>query len=131
MSYDAKSISSMKSDTSWKSFCAIAYVAQEKSGVTDADAPVVLLVLQNQAGGLRFMIHPDLRKMFNGYDLEYLDAMLLDFVDRSKTHPNELFRQISTIGGVGALVVRESGDDIAQCPKAIEMSRAFVDFTGL
>lgn len=108
-------------------FCALGYRREDGSDSALAAIPVILLVLPNRDGGLRFLAHPELRKMFKGRDLDYLDSLLWDFVARSKSAPNELFRQVSSLGGVGPLVTHSAGTDISEFPALVEMCKRFIE----
>ena len=113
--------------TQWKAFCALAYMCRRRRQTVPADAPIVLLVLQSSLGDLRFVVHPEFRKLFKGRDLDYLDSLLSDFLVRSESAPDELFRQISSLGNAGPLVIQVTGNDIREFPSLVEMCKCFVD----
>jgi hypothetical protein len=65
----------------------------------------VLLVLKREDGGLRFLVHPELRTIVREEDLVYFETLLQDFLGRAKLHPEALFKQIFSLG-VGPIVAQ-------------------------
>jgi hypothetical protein len=57
--------------------------------------------------------------------LTYVDALLLDFPERAKQHPAQLFKQISSLE-VGPLVVKEAGSDFSEHPSLLKLLHRFV-----
>jgi hypothetical protein len=108
-------------------FCALAFVLEDRGNSQAANAPVIVFVTKAPEGELRFFIHPELRNIFKAKDLEYLDSLLWDFVERAKIHPEKLIAQISSLGGVGPLVVKAIGETISDFPALAELSKLFVE----
>ena len=68
-------------------FCALAYRAQDFGGAT----PVILIVLEDAKGGLRFLVDPGWRAVVRAEDVEYIESLLGDFLERAKEQPATLF----------------------------------------
>jgi len=49
-------------------------------------------VLRDREGNLSFLVHPELSTIVQKNDLEYLEALLQDFLERAKLHPEALFK---------------------------------------
>jgi hypothetical protein len=75
-------------------------------------APVILLVLDDAKGNLLFFVNPDWREIVEEADISYLESLFQDFIERSKLHPDALFKQLSGLG-VGSLVTQRVGEDIS------------------
>ena|ERR1700676_2543914 len=110
----------------WR-FCALSYREMGADIATSDCLPVILLALRHDGGDLSFLIHPNVRNMFRGEDLEYLDSLIWDFVERARTSPNDLVRHLSTLSGLGPLVISEFGTDISKSSTALEIEREFVE----
>jgi hypothetical protein len=91
-----------------------------------ASAPVILLVLKEEKGGLRFLVSPDLRNIVQGDDWAYLDPLLLDLQDRAKLQPADLFKQLASLG-VGPLVAHQVGRRLTDHPKLCDLPKRFID----
>jgi len=107
-------------------FCALEYRPPGWSTASARVAPVILFVLREDEDGLRFLIHPELRSIVQGEDLNYLDSLLTDFVERGKMHPAPLFKQMSSLG-VGPLATHECGSKLSDHPSLKELSAHFVE----
>ena len=83
-------------------------------------------MLRDQEGNLSFLVHPELRTIVQKNDLEYLEALLQDFLERAKLHPEALFKQLSSLG-VGPLVAREVELSFVDHPSFREISSGFVE----
>jgi hypothetical protein len=81
-------------------------------------------VLEEEGGGLRFLVHPELRAVV-GSDSKYIEPLLQEFPERAKDRPADLFRQLSTLG-VGLLVTHETGRDLANHPSIEAVFSKFV-----
>ncbi len=86
---------------------------------------IILIVLENGEGNLRFLIPPDLSKLVTGKDFLYLDSLLKDFVERAKLDSRALFKQLSSLG-VGPLVTQEVGSNISDHPALLKLCSGFV-----
>ncbi len=86
--------------------------------------PIILLVLKNREGKLRFLVHPELSKLVTGKDLFYVESLLRDFVERAKLDSEALFQQLSSLG-VGPLVTQEVGSSIYDYPALLRLSSRF------
>lgn len=108
-------------------FCALQYQQRNWEIGSSGIAPVILLVLCDSGGDLRFLVHPELRTIVQGEDLVYIQSLLQDFLLRSRREPPALFKQLSTLG-VGPLVTREVGSQLEEGPFLRGMSSIFVEF---
>jgi hypothetical protein len=81
-------------------------------------------VLEEEGGGLRFLVHPQLQSVV-GRDSSYIEPLLKDFPERAKTHPADLFKQLSSLG-VGPLVTHETGRSLENRPALEEALSTFV-----
>ena len=84
-----------------------------------------MLVLEDEQGNLRFLVHPQLRSIVTDRDLSYLESLLGDFVERAKLHPAALFKQLSSLG-VGPLVTHETGSSLSDHPPLLNLCSRFV-----
>jgi hypothetical protein len=78
-------------------------------------APVILLVLEDGKGRLRFFVHPDWRTIVQPGDLDYIESVLDDLRARAALDSDALFKQLSSLD-VGPLVTLDSGTNIADHP---------------
>jgi len=83
-------------------------------------------VLKDDEGELKFLVSPDLRTLVKGDDWAYLNPLLNDIQQRAVHHPEDLFKQLSSLG-VGPLVAREVGGAIDDSPSARELVDSFVE----
>jgi len=90
-------------------------------------APVVLFVLKDGEGSLRFFVHPELHAVVPENDFSYIQTLLQDYHERAKLHSESLFKKISSLG-VGPLVIHEAGPNISEYPALLEMCSSFVQF---
>jgi hypothetical protein len=93
--------------------------------VLPANEPVALLVLEDERGNLRFLVHPDLRQNINYGDLPYIESLLMDFIERAKLHPEQLLQQLGSLA-VGPLVTAATGSHLAEFPKLLQLCSRFV-----
>jgi hypothetical protein len=82
-------------------------------------------VLQDEKDKLRILVHPDLRTVVPEGDLEYLEAVLPDFLERAKLHPEALFKQLCSLGA-GPLVTQKVGSSISDHPPLLKLCSHFV-----
>lgn len=83
-------------------------------------------MLCDEEGKLRFFVHPRLGTVVLEEDLEYIQSLLEDFLDRAARDPASLFEQLSSIG-MGSVVTQEAGSDIASDPSLEELLSKFVE----
>jgi hypothetical protein len=86
----------------------------------------VLLVLKEEGRQLRLLVHPEWRRIVEGEDIDYLESLFKDFVERAKLHPETLFKQISSLA-VGSIVTQETGESLDDYPLLLELSSKFVN----
>jgi len=86
---------------------------------------VILLVLRDEEGDLRFLVHPELRNIVQEEDSTYVESLLRDFQVRAQLHPDALFEQISSLS-VGPLVTHEAGSDLSNHPQLGQLCSKFV-----
>jgi hypothetical protein len=107
-------------------FCALEYRQQSWGGASARFRPVVLLVLREREGNLRFLVHPELLTIVQEEDLDYIQSLLKDFLERAKREPEALFKQLSSLG-VGSLVTQEVGSKLADNSSLQEIASSFVE----
>lgn len=123
MALNVESINSGQSRQ--RRFCALEYRPQDRHYAASRSASIVLFVLRDEEGNLSFLVHPELRNILRGTDLDYLDSLLWDCVERAKQHPEDLFNQLSSLG-VGPLVTHEVGSNISDDPSLSDLCSGFV-----
>jgi len=109
----------------WR-FCALDYRPQSGSTGSLVTPSPILLVLRDEEGNLRFLVHTELPAIVQGEDWVYLQSLLRDFEERAKLDPASLFKQLSTLR-VGPLVTRVVGADLNEYPEIQALSSAFVE----
>ncbi len=107
-------------------FCSMEYRQQGWEGILSRFRTVVLIVLCDEEGKLRFFVHPNLRTVILEEDVDYIQSLLADFLDRATRDPVSLFKQLSSIG-MGSLVTQDVGSDIASDPSLEELLSKFVE----
>jgi len=93
-------------------FCALGFRFRDDDLLGRAPRTLMVVVLDPD-GRLRVMVHPEIRNMFCGDDLEYIDAIVFDLVERGMIDPEGLIKHLCSVGGVGPLVLTHSGDSSA------------------
>lgn len=83
-------------------------------------------MLKDRGGNLRFLAHPELYTIVQKEDLEYIQSLLKDFLERAKRDSAALFKQLSSLG-MGSLVTQEVGSDIGNDPSLQELLSKFVE----
>jgi hypothetical protein len=102
-------------------FCAVGYRPQSLGGTTFT----ILLVLEDANGDLLFLIHPNWRSLVQLVDVNYINDLLRDFLERAKEHPSDLFEQLSSLS-VGPLATEQTGEQISDYPSLLELFPQFV-----
>jgi hypothetical protein len=108
-------------------FCALEYRPRDWSVASSIIAPVIVLVLRDKEGGLHFLVHTELRAIVRGEDLAFIESLLQDFTERTKLHPEALFKHLCSLG-VGPLVTQAAGSTPLGHPAIQELSSTFVEF---
>jgi hypothetical protein len=103
----------------------VEYRQQGWGGTSSRFRPVILLVLKDGEGNLQFLLHPELHSIVQEEDLEYIQSLLRDFLERAKREPAALFNQLSSLG-VGSLVTQEVGSNLDDDSSLKELSSRFV-----
>lgn len=75
---------------------------------------------------LRFFVHPDMHALILEEDLDFIQSLLKDFLERAKRDPVALFKQLSSLG-MGSLVTQEVGSDLADDPSLQELLPKFTE----
>lgn len=107
-------------------FCVIEYY-RSLDVPSPSDGVAILLVLKNREGRLAILMHPEVRNLVEGQDLEYVDSLMTDFMQRARSCPEELFEQLCELGGVGPLLTRDVGEDISDSPAVRSCCSKFVE----
>jgi hypothetical protein len=103
-------------------FCALEYRTPDWNKA----ASILLFVLEDAKEGLRFLVHPEWRRIILSEDVDYIDSLLRDFVERAKLHPGALFKHLSSLG-VGPLVTHVTGKSVSDDPALSELCSSFVE----
>jgi len=86
---------------------------------------IILLMLKDEDGNVRFLVHPELRAVVQREDLAYIKSLLRDFKERAGLHRHALFRQLSSLE-VGPLVTHEVGASPSDEPSSLAACSRFV-----
>jgi hypothetical protein len=108
-------------------FCVLEYKPHNQAAVSMRLAPILLLVLRNEKGSLNILVHPDWRSIVQYEDLEYFDCLFRDFLERAETDPDDLFKQVSSLG-VGPIVTKDIGMNLQERPF---LQRLFAELVNL
>lgn len=106
-------------------FCALEYRPRTSEIPAPQFTGVILLVLRDDNGSLRFLVHPELSTIILGADSDYLQSLFHDFIERAKENPDDLFKQLCSLG-VGSLVAKIVGLSISDHPDLSELQTRFV-----
>lgn len=106
-------------------FCALEYQAHAEEKAPGSGAHIVLFALREGKGDLRFFVHPELPTLVFGQDRQYIDALLQDFCERARLHPEDLLKQLCSLA-VGPLVTHEAGSNLARFPNLQKLWSQFV-----
>jgi hypothetical protein len=107
-------------------YCSLEYRQQSWTGASARFRPVVLVVLMDSENRLRFLAHPALHTIIDKRDIEYVQSLMADFLERAKREPAALFKQLSSLG-IGSLVTQEVGSNFDDNPSLQENSSKFVE----
>ena len=107
-------------------YCSLEYRQQSWGGASSRFRPVVLIVLMDSERSLRFLVHPELHSIIQKEDFEYIQSLLMDFLERARREPATLFKQLSSLG-IGSLVTQEVGSNFDNNPSLQELSSRFVE----
>ena len=82
-------------------------------------------MLKDACGDLRFLVDPGWRAVLRAEDVEFLESLLGDLLERANEQSATLFRQLSSLA-VGPLVTEETGEQISDHQPLMELSSRFV-----
>lgn len=105
-------------------FCALEYRATDRDESPSRDSTIILLVFKDVDDNLSFLVEPDWRSMVQQRDIDYLDSLFQDFIERASLEPNALFAQLSALA-IGPLVARTVGLQIADYPSLVKLCSRF------
>jgi hypothetical protein len=77
-------------------------------------------------GCLRFFVDPELSTIVQGKDLDYIQSLLKDFLERANQDPRALFEQLSSLG-VGPVATEKAGTNLADHPYLMRLLSRFVE----
>jgi hypothetical protein len=86
----------------------------------------MLLVLKDEEGRLRFLVHPEWRGIIRAKDMGYFESLFHDLLKRAKLHPDTLFEHLCSLV-VGPLVTREVGSNLEDSPPISQLTVRFID----
>ena len=75
---------------------------------------------------LRFLVRPELQTIVRSEDIELIQSLFKDFLERAKQEPAALFKQLSSLG-IGSLVTQDVGSNLADDSSLQELSLKFVE----
>lgn len=105
-------------------FCVLEYRPQMPHAGSDWTGSIVLLAVRDENGILHFSVRPDWQPGILDEDRDYLDALLADFLERAQLDPEALFQQLCALG-VGPLITREVGAQLADRPDLLALAASF------
>ena len=97
------------------------YRAQSLGGT----AFTILLVFEDASSNLRFLVRQNWQSLVQLGDVNYINDLLGDFLERAKERPADLFEQLSSLS-VGPLVTQQTGEQISDHPHLLESVSRFV-----
>lgn len=106
-------------------FCALEYRPGAQWSTPPSAESVILLVVEDDEAGLRFLLHPHLQSLILAQDRDYISALLKDFSERAKLHPEDLFQQLCTLS-VGPLITYAIGSQLSDFPQLLELCATFI-----
>jgi len=83
-------------------------------------------VLFDGESNLRFLVRPELQTIVRSEDIELIQSLFKDFLERAKQEPAALFKQLSSLG-IGSLVTQDVGSNLADDSSLQELSLKFVE----
>lgn len=107
-------------------FCALGYRPRGLAADSSEKPMAVLLVLRNQEGELRFFVRSGWLRVVSDADLDYLESLFRDFLERAKSSPDALFKQLSSLG-VGPLTTEGSGLSLDDYPSILKLLSEFIE----
>jgi len=99
----------------------VEYSAQSSVGTSFT----ILLVFEDTNGSLRFLVHPNWRAIVQQEDVDYINDLLIDSLERADEQPGALFQQFTSLG-VGPLLTQRTGERISDYPLLLELFSRFV-----
>lgn len=108
-------------------FCALAYAPNPMMNELPAFKSIILVVVQEAEGALRFLVNPNLKDMVLDHDFAYISSLLHDFVERVETHAMDLFRQLCSLT-VGILQTLAVGAHLSEHPDLEGLAVEFLAF---
>ena len=82
-------------------------------------------MFEDANGSLRFLVDPNWRSLVQLEYVNYINNLLIDFLEREKEQPKELFKQVSSLE-VGPLVTQQTGEKISDYPFLLNLLSRFV-----
>lgn len=114
-------VTHMMSESPNYQFCALEYRPQDQRNVSQPAASVILHVLKDDKGNLRFFVRRDWCTLVEEEDIDYIESLLRDFLECAKLRPEKIFKQLFSVG-VGPLVTQEVGSENSDLMLGSELS---------
>jgi hypothetical protein len=105
-------------------FCALEYVPQLKPAKRTIKQ-VVLIVVRQADGCLRFLAHPNLHQVVEATNLAYVISLFEEFLVCAKHHADQLFRHLCSLDS-GPLLPWKVGEKIEEHPEIRELATQFM-----
>jgi hypothetical protein len=108
-------------------FCALGFRARSRDLLKSCKPYVIMVLLADPDGKVRFLVHPELRNMFCGEDLAYIDALVWDLIERVQFQPEDVLKQLCSLGDIGPLVTLVASDERTDEAALSELSGGLVE----
>jgi hypothetical protein len=106
-------------------YCALAYVAKLEPGVARTIKNVILVVVREADGALKFLAHPNLHEVVEVTHLTYVMSLLEELLVCAKRHAEQLFHQLCSLVA-GPILPWKVGEKIDDDPEVRDLATQFV-----
>jgi hypothetical protein len=105
----------------------VGYDPREQKPAASHEPRIIVIAVEDEAGGLRFYIHPKWKSMVASADRDYVASVIRDLERRARADAEGLFTQLSSIQ-VGPLVTCEYGESIDENGAILSVLNQFEEF---
>ena len=92
-------------------FCLLDYRPSQQSSVSLGGGDAFLFFVRVTPSELKMLVSPYWRNFVTSQDVNYVENILADFMERTKTSPDTLFKQVSSLS-VGPIITRVTGSKL-------------------
>jgi hypothetical protein len=107
-------------------FCALGFRCHGENAL-GREPLTIIVVFIDPVGRLRIFVHPEIRNMYRGDDLEYIDALVWDLVERGKMAPEDVIKHLCSVSGIGSLVPTHTDDSYADASLLTRLNANMVE----